>query len=350
MKRSVLAFLAMLVGCRQRECPPEEPRPRSEPTMRAALARVAQAGEVNVLVLSGGGSRGAFGAGILKGLGKAGKRPRYNVVTGVSTGALLATSAFLGDDATLERLYAGGVTTADILRKRCILTLPFSSSLTTLGPLEALIEREITDELIDKVGAEAMRSIFVATTNMDRGLLRVWNMGDIARRHEYALYRRVLLASSSVPFMHPPVYIDGVHHADGGVREVLLLRAVMLGLQGARVTIHVVLNGKLNVDEMCVQPGLLSIATRAVEVLATASAVGTLYQSHATAQSVGARWLLARIPDSLPLGFDAMTFDPVGMKALFDYGVATGETENWETGPPLVSDSARVINTTGMEE
>src|ERR1043166_3159793 len=52
----------------------------------------------NYLALSGGGSAGAFGAGILNGWTAKGDRPKLKVVTGVSTGAMIATFAFLGPD------------------------------------------------------------------------------------------------------------------------------------------------------------------------------------------------------------------------------------------------------------
>lgn len=62
---------------------------------------------LNLLTLSGGGQNGAFGAGFLIGWRESGRRPEFDVVGGVSTGALLATHAFLGtpaDDAKLEEM------------------------------------------------------------------------------------------------------------------------------------------------------------------------------------------------------------------------------------------------------
>ncbi len=46
-----------------------------------------------ILAISGGGSRGAYGAGVLSGWIVAGRRPNFDVVTGISTGALIATFA-----------------------------------------------------------------------------------------------------------------------------------------------------------------------------------------------------------------------------------------------------------------
>jgi len=337
-------FLAIL-GCATRTCPPET-RVRGEPqAMRAALSQIAAGPEAHVLVLSGGGSRGAWGAGILKGWRESGRRPRFDVVTGVSTGALLATHAFLGDvedDEALETIYAGYVTNSDIFRERWLLEVPFSTSLTTLGPLEALIERTLPDQQIARVAMESgHRRLYVATTNLDAGLTKVWDMVSVAASKDYALYRKILLASSSVPFVHAPVYIRDVHHADGGVREQILLRAVMLALAGTRVHVHVVVNGKLSIDSACVQPNILDIALRSVEVLSASSAVSTLRESFAITGAAAGVWRLARIPDHASLGFDAMTFDPEGMKLLFDRGVQFGRAGNWENAPPNVADATR---------
>jgi hypothetical protein len=52
--------------------------------------------EADALALSGGGQDGAFGAELLCGWTKAGNRPRFKLVTGISTGALIAPFAFLG--------------------------------------------------------------------------------------------------------------------------------------------------------------------------------------------------------------------------------------------------------------
>ena len=315
--------------------------------MRAALSQIAAGPEAHVLVLSGGGSRGAFGAGVLKGWRESGRRPHYDVVTGVSTGALLATHAFLGtppDDQVLENIYAGGVTNADIFRERWLLEVPFSTSLMTLGPLEDLLEGVLADYQIDRVSNEAgNRKLYVATTNMDAGLTKVWDMVAVAASKDYALYRQILLASSSVPFVHAPVYIRDVHHADGGVREQILLRAVMLALSGTKVHVHVIVNGKLSVESTCVQPNILEIALRSVEVLSASSAVSTLRESFAITSAAGGVWRLARIPDHANLGFDAMTFDPEGMRLLFDRGVQFGRLGNWENAPPDVADATRNI-------
>lgn len=66
--------------------------------------------EFAFLALSGGGADGAFGAGILNGWTTTGRRPEFTVVSGASTGALMAPFAFLGPayDDVIKDIYTGG--------------------------------------------------------------------------------------------------------------------------------------------------------------------------------------------------------------------------------------------------
>lgn len=156
---------------------------------------------LNLLSLSGGGQNGAFGAGFLIGWRESGRRPQFDIVGGVSTGALLATHAFLGtpaDDAILEEMYTQ-ITNADIYTDRGILSLLSADSLKDTTPLRALIAKYITADTLKRV-AEAYddnRMLAVGTTNIDYGQTWVWNMTRIAKAGELELYRDVLLASAS---------------------------------------------------------------------------------------------------------------------------------------------------------
>jgi patatin-like phospholipase len=367
----VLGFFLALAGCSSRKCrePAQGATARSADDARAlasSLARAAETpGPIDVLVISGGGSHGAYGAGLLAGWRHAeSPRPPFAVVTGVSTGALLATHALLGtieDDASLERLYTT-TTDADVFDERSALSLPFADSLASLEPLRQLIAREITDATIDRVAHAVPRRIFVATTNLDNGRLKIWDLTALAEAREYERYRLVLLASSAVPALYPPVEIDGQLHADGGVREQLFVRKIMLELMArmavtwhmpkkegeVRVptrdaTVHVLLNGKLSVAPTCVQPDILSLAQRAVEILASAAAVGNLHMSKAVADEAGAAWRLARISEAVSIPFGAQTFDPAGMRALYEEGFSAGRGGRWETSLPEIEDSARGI-------
>ena len=111
---------------------------------------------LNLLSLSGGGQNGAFGAGFLSGWRESGHRPEFDIVGGVSTGALLATHALLGteaDDAKLEEMYTQ-VTKDDIYKGRSFFSiLSGTDSLRDTAPLQALIAKYITAETLERVAA-----------------------------------------------------------------------------------------------------------------------------------------------------------------------------------------------------
>ena len=186
---------------------------------------------LNQLSLSGGGQNGAFGAGFLVGWQESGRRPQFDEVGGVSTGALLATHAFLGtpaDDAVIEEMYTT-VTKDDIYENYGILDLAFgrAHSLKDTAPLRALIAKYITAETLERVAAayDGNRFIWVGTTNIDYDQTWIWDMGLIAKDGRLELYRDVLLASTSFPVVFPPVEIDGHLFVDGAARSNLIIAA-----------------------------------------------------------------------------------------------------------------------------
>src|SRR6267154_930534 len=178
------------------------------------------------LALSTGGGDGAFGAGLLNGWSESGKRPEFSVVTGVSTGSLMAPFAFIGSsrDDGLKRAYTE-YNAGDIFED-----VKTAESLVDTWPLKRLIAKEVTPELLAQV-AEAHkkgRRLFVVTTNLDAQRGVVWNMGAIAAKGDEAslkLFRDILAASTAIPGLFPPVLIDveangkktQEMHADGGL-------------------------------------------------------------------------------------------------------------------------------------
>ena len=183
---------------------------------------------LNLLSLSGGGQNGAFGAGLLAGWRESGQRPEFDIVGGVSTGALLATHALLGtpaDDALLEEMYTQ-ITKKDISTERGIFSLAFGAdSLSDTAPLRELIAKFITAETLKRVAAayEDNRYLVVGTTNIDYGQTWIWNMSLIAKDGNLELYRQVLLASASFPIVFPPVEIDGHLFVDGAARSNVVI-------------------------------------------------------------------------------------------------------------------------------
>jgi predicted acylesterase/phospholipase RssA len=137
---------------------------------------------VRGLALSGGGSHGAYGAGVLIGWTDAGTRPEFDVVTGISTGALTATAVFLGpeqDDSL--RMYTK-VTNKDIYKSRGLLAVLTEDSMYDAAPLRALIAKQIDDGVLQAVAREHARGrrLFVGTVNLDAEAFTIWDMGFIA--------------------------------------------------------------------------------------------------------------------------------------------------------------------------
>ncbi len=173
-----------------------------------------------MLVVSGGGANGAYGAGLLKGWSQSGTRPVFKVVTGVSTGALIAPFAFLGKDydGVLEEYYTT-TSTKDVMSPKGPLDALHGDSLSSSQPLADKIASVITPDLLQKIAAEHGRGrrLFVGTVNLDAQRFVVWNMGAIAGRGDTELFRKVTLASASIPVIFPPVHLPV--KADGGSYE-----------------------------------------------------------------------------------------------------------------------------------
>ena len=202
-------------------------------------------GTVNysALALSGGGSDAAFGAGILNGWTAAGTRPRFKLVTGISAGSLLAPFAFLGPDYddVLRQVFTT-VTTEDIAEKRGPSAL-WSESFAKTDPLAGLIEKYVTEDALKAIAKahNCGQRLYIGTTNLDAQRLMVWNMGAIANSgHPKALelFRKIMLASSAMPAIFPPVFIevqvDGSKydemHVDGGLNTQVFFHGLMIDI------------------------------------------------------------------------------------------------------------------------
>src|SRR5215510_13216268 len=200
-------------------------------------AGVDPSGLMSYLAVSGGGSDGAFGAGLLVGWSEAGTRPKFDVVTGVSTGALIAPLAFLGSayDPQLKEVYTSyGVN--EIARRRPLIFVAAEASVADNAPMARLIERYVTREFLDQDAAEHRkgRRLLIGTTHLDAQRPVIWNMGEIASRGDEqaaTLFRRIMLASAAIPGVFPPVLIsveqDGKMydemHVDGGVASQVFI-------------------------------------------------------------------------------------------------------------------------------
>lgn len=312
--------------------------------------------EASFLALSGGGDDGAFGAGLLNGWTKAGGRPTFKLVTGISTGALLAPFAFLGpsQDQTLRQVYTQ-TTPRDILESRGYLAAISNDALADNAPLGRLLERYVTQDLLKGIAEEYAkgRLLLIATTNLDSRQAVIWNMTRIsASGHPKALhlFHQIMLASAAIPGAFPPAMIDvdvhGKHyqemHVDGGAMAQVFLYppSFKLGELGKTNGIkrerelYLIRNSRLDPDWADVQRQTLSIAGRAISSLIQTQGAGDLYRIYAIAQRDNVAYHLAYIPASFKMVHHE-EFDPSYMKALYQRGFDMARKGYpWASKPP----------------
>ncbi len=312
---------------------------------------------LQILALSGGGADGAFGAGALCGWSEAGDRPEFDIVTGVSTGALMAAMAFVGPeyDDELEEVYTQ-TESGDIFRNKP-LTAVFGDSLLDYTPLKQQIERVIDQALLDKVAREHHkgRRLYVATTNLDAGKLVVWDMGLIAasdHSRRVRIFQKILRASAAIPAFFKPVYIrpdpareERQMHVDGGVKSPVLIRSFMFAHPARRRTLYVIMNGQMKLAERdeAVSPEVTAITQKAIQELMRGLTYKTLYQGYVTARHAKADFHMIAIPDDVSATEDALEFDPQEMGELFEAGKKLGRAgKGWLKEPPRLHDLERV--------
>lgn len=322
--------------------------------------------DYDILALSGGGSNGAFGSGLLCGWTAAGTRPKFKIVTGVSTGALQATPAFLGPkyDYILREIYTK-YDTDDIYIRRPLRTIFHYDSVNDSWPLKKLIERYITDDILAAVAKKHASGyrLYMGTTNVDTREFVIWNMGRIAassRKDSLELFRKILLASSSMPVVFPPVYFevesDGKKyhemHCDGGAHAQVFFRGFLFDFQDALedagllssnvdLDLYIINNGKSLMSEarQNVAPRIFSIAAVTINNLFKITMTSSLYRIYVLTGRYGIDFNLAAIPEDSDLVMSPLEFEPEAMKQLFDLGYELAEQGyDWITVPPAIDD------------
>ena len=313
--------------------------------------------ERNFLAISGGGSNGAFGAGLLTGWTKTGTRPEFSIVTGVSTGSLIAPFAFLGPpyDRLLTEAYTE-ISGADVYRKKNVLRIFNSDSVADNSPLRQLVSRYVTDKMVEDIAAQQQRGrrLLIGTTNLDAERPVVWDIGAIASSGvagRTRLIQDILVASASVPGVFPPVRItvtaDGKTfdeiHVDGGTSNQAFLfpssfsvRENDMKLKRGKIkrTLYVVRNGRVTPEYSMVKPRLASIVGKSISTLIKTQGIGDLYRMYANANRDGIRFRAIWIPDSFTMK-EPSPFDPAYMQALYDLGFKMGIAGiPWATAPP----------------
>jgi hypothetical protein len=297
------------------------------------------------LVLSGGGDNGAFGAGLLVGWRARGDRPQFDLVTGISTGALTAPFAFLGRDydPAMKDLYTH-TTPGDVFTKRSLLAAVSDDAMADTTPLRNMIARYVDQPMIQAVAREygKGRLLLVATTNLDQGRPVIWNIGAIAESghpQTRELIVKILLASAAIPGVFPPVMFDvqlngkphQEMHVDGGAMAQAFLYPSSLNLRRLSQKVgttrkriaYIIRNGRPFKDEETVKRQTLSIATQAIATMTASSGLNDTYRMYLTAKRDGVDFNLAAIGDDFTMAYKE-PFNKAYMQALFDYGYQKG--------------------------
>lgn len=314
----------------------------------------------NYLSISGGGSDGAFGAGLINGWTESGERPHFKVVTGVSTGALIAPYAFLGPDYDdeLKESYTT-VDASHIFEIIGLLPMLFSDSATSTKPLQDLIATGVDERLLDAVAVEHKkgRRLYIATTNLDVEQPIIWDMGAIAssnRPDRLDLFRKVMLASASIPSLFPPVMIDVTAkgqeyqemHVDGGVFFQSFSISSIADLPDIIQAAHPEFTGKVEQNLYVlrnswvtptfqqVDRSLTAIAQRAVLSMFKVSGINDLWRLYFAARDDNVTFRYIAIPrEYVPSTTEQ--FNKEEMNRLYEYGraMAIGGIY-WLTVPP----------------
>jgi predicted patatin/cPLA2 family phospholipase len=324
------------------------------------------AGAVDVLIISGGGDWGAFGTGFLLGWGEApaaaDRRPSFDVVSGVSTGALIAPFAYMGtkeDLETVDNLYRNPK--ADWVRQRGLLYfLPDNASFAEVPGLEREVDSFITMDFARRVAAETSRGrmLFINTTNLDDGSQLPFRWGVAAQRAvkdgDIRRLQNILLASSGIPGAFPPRQVDEWLLVDGAVTSNIIYggalkredsfgaayKALYPGSAVPKLRYWVILNNYAVAQPRTVQPTWPAVIERSLEVAVRASTTVALRHLYAMAElnrlrgdgDAEVRWVA--IPNSWKQPVDGI-FKAETMRSLSDLGRSMGrDAASWKSESP----------------
>jgi predicted acylesterase/phospholipase RssA len=328
----------------------DEPASTFRPDRNQAVLR----GPRTYLALSGGGADGAYGAGVLNGWTEAGTRPSFSIVSGVSTGALIAPFAFLGPghDATLRHLYTSGVAES-LLDAPSPFNAIFGAGLFGNKRLRELVANYIDANFVASVATEYAkgRLLLIVTTNLDSQRTAIWDMGRIAslRTPEALnLFRDVVAASASLPVVFPPMLVTAEAngrifqemHVDGGVTapvltlpEAFLLRDAKLAKAGD-LQLYILINNKVEPEFQLVANSTIEIAARSSSTIVKTQTRSILYSTYDFARrnkfGFNLTYIEGRIAAAAGSGFDT-TY----MRGLFQYGYDRARSgQAWSKSPP----------------
>ena len=309
------------------------------------------------LALSGGGADGAYGAGILNGWSASQQRPEFTVVSGASTGALMAPFAFLGPayDETIKEIYTAGYA-EQFVKSANVTNVIFNAGLISAGSANSIISQFITRRLLDDIAREHRkgRRLYVVTTNLDAQRPVLWDMGAIAasdRPDAASVFTEILTASASFPGVFSPVLIDveadghrfTEMHVDGETTdpifvapEKVLKSLAVTSSASAHKSIYVLINTKLEPTFEVTENTPLQVPSRAIFTLTKTERRNSILAAYDFARHNGFKFNLAYLPRDIS-DKGSVEFDTGYMRSLFEYGYEVGRSgQAWRSSPPQV--------------
>jgi hypothetical protein len=306
---------------------------------------------VYYLAVSGGGDNGAFGAGLLNGWSETGTRPEFKMVTGVSTGALIAPFAFLGPsyDAALREVYTS-MTPDSIFRTRGVSAALFDDAMADTSPLADTIAKYADEKMFSAIAREYQegRLLLVGTTDLDSQRPVIWNIGALAisgKPEALQLFRRILRASAAIPGLFQPVMVDveldgrkyQEMHVDGGAIAQLFLYPPSLEagrLMKRERHAYIIRNARLDPDYAKAERRTIDIAGRAINTMLAASGHNDVLRTYFVSQRDGVDYNLAYIGSDFTAEKTG-EFNQAYMRALYQYGYQQAKTgREWHKAPP----------------
>jgi len=320
----------------------------------------------DILILSGGGAKGAFGSGFLEGWGAitsgSHARPEFDMVTGVSTGALIAPFAFIGTDeayASVVEFYANP-NPRWVRKRKPITLLPSRVSMMNTCHLYDTIREIVGLSIAEAIakGAAEDRLILIGASNLDVGAGRIFDLGREAQEAlssgQLDRIHSILLASAAIPGAFPPIEMDGMYYADGGATSNLFI-ANFPGPDGPvarfkarhpeaplpKVRIWAVVNQQLQPQHAVTPPRWIKISGRALNTLTSTSQLFALsWLKDMARQATVERGLdselyIVSIPRDAPEKTTKEMFDQQHMRALQELGREMGaDPSSWQTEIP----------------
>ncbi len=307
------------------------------------------------LALSGGGADGAFGAGILNGWTATHQRPQFTVVSGASTGALMAPLAFLGPeyDDVIKEIYTGGHA-EQFVKAVNVTNVIFGAGLISPDSARSIVSRFITPRVLADIAREHRkgRRLYVITTNLDAQRPVLWDMGAIAasdRPDAASVFSEVLTASASYPGVFSPVLIDveadghrfTEMHIDGEATDPMFVgpEKILKGLgvtrsASAHKSMYMLINTKLEPSFEVMENNLLQVPSRAVFTLTKTERRNSVLAAYEFARRNGFKFNLTYLPKDIP-DKGSTEFDTGYMQSLFAYGYELGRSgQAWQSSLP----------------